>query len=249
MTSQDRSWDRSSQDRSSRDRSSQDKSSQNRSSQDKSSQDGSSQDRSSQDRSRQDIIPDLNFFRPNVFVIVESKHCPSASDVRALITHPLPTCQTETIMRFFEDDFNSDGDKCTCCYSCIKAHSENGCRKCEDLLGRYLATKTQKLAKPVAKEVREAFEELFATMGIDTLLVEGELAIKTNSFTRDFIQMSDEIKSGDDIVSLWHIDQDIAHNLYLLFHEIVFGNCDTIIDDSDHESESDALDLSSSDSD
>ena len=152
-------------------------------------------------------------------------------------------------MRFFEDDFKSEGDNCRCCYSCIKGHSEEGCQICERILCTFFAAKSQKLSKPVATEVREAFEELFATMGIDTLLVEAELAINTNSFTRDFIHMSDEIKSGDDIVSMWHIDTDIAQTLYMLFHEIVFGNSESVIDNAGYESEPDDLDLTSSDSD
>ena len=85
------------------------------------------------------------------------------------------------------------------------------------------------------------------TFKINTVLVEGELEIKTNSLIKGFLKMSDEIKSGVDVVNLWHIDQSIAQKLFMLFDEIVFGNFDTLTDDSDPESDSDALDLSSDD--
>ena len=109
----------------------------------------------------------------------------------------------------------------------------------------FLAPKSQKLTKSVAREVREAFEELFSSLGINTVLVEGELEMKPDSLVKDFLKMSDEIKSAEDIVSLWHIDQSIAKKLFMLFDEIVFGHFDTLTDDSDPGSDSDALDKSS----
>ena len=111
----------------------------------------------------------------------------------------------------------------------------------------FIAPKSQKLTKSVATEVREALKELFSTLGNNTLMVEGDLEIKTDSFINDFLKMSDEIKSAVDVVNLWHIDQSIAQKLFMLFDEIVFGNFDTLTDDSDPESDSDALDLSSDD--
>ena len=80
----------------------------------------------------------------------------------------------------------------------------------------FIVPKSQKLTKSVATEVREAFEELFTTFKINTIMVEGELEIKTNNLIKDFLKMSDEIKSADDIVSLWHIDQSIAEKMFML---------------------------------
>ena len=111
----------------------------------------------------------------------------------------------------------------------------------------FIAPKSQKLTKSVATEVRVAFEELFSTLKMSTILVEGELEMKTSSLIKDFLKMSDEIKSVNDIVNLWHIDQSIAQNMFMLFDEIVFGNFDTLSDASDKESDSDTLDGSSDD--
>ena len=114
-------------------------------------------------------------------------------------------------------------------------------------MNTFLAPKTQKLTKSVAAEVSEAFEELFAALQVNTLLVEGELEIKTTSLIKDFLKMSDEIKSPEDIVNMWHIEHSIALKLFMLFDEIVFGDSDILSDASVsvNDSDSDALDLSS----
>ena len=147
----------------------------------------------------------------------------------------------------FDENYESNGRDCYCCYVCIKKHAEEECNKCVETLDMFIAPKSQKLTKSVATEVREAFEELFSTLKMNTILVEGELEIKTSSLIKDFLKMSDEIKSVNDIVNLWHIDRSIAKNMFMLFDEIVFGNFDILSDASDKESDSDTLDGSSDD--
>ena len=76
-------------------------------------------------------------------IILEAKHCPPSSDVRALISKPLPRCQTKTILDFFEDDVQVDADQCTCCFACMKRHSESGCEKCCEFLAKFVTHKSQ----------------------------------------------------------------------------------------------------------
>ena len=177
-----------------------------------------------------------------VDTISEAKHCPVISDVRALITKPPPACQSETILRLFDDAYKSEVPKCICCYSCIKQHSADGCHNCELFLNKFFSQNPlKKFSKSVAFELKEALEELFVTLQMDTLLVEGDLVITTKGFIKDFIKMCDEIKTKEDIIEMWHIDEAIALNVILLFHEVINEDLGDILscDDSDDESETD----------
>ena len=75
--------------------------------------------------------------------ISEAKHCPPSSDVRALIAKPLPRCQTKTILDLFEDNVQVEMDQCSCCFACIKRHSESGCEKCCEFLAKFVMHKSQ----------------------------------------------------------------------------------------------------------
>ena len=81
-----------------------------------------------------------------------------------------------------------------------------------------------KVTKSVAVELKQAIEELFAALGLDTILMEGELAVTTSSFAKDFIKLIDEVKDERDIMELWHIESSIAHELFLLYKEVVYGD-------------------------
>ena len=87
-------------------------------------------------------------------------------------------------------------------------------------------------------ELKEAMGELFAAMGADTLLVEDELEVTTKNFVKDFLKMSDEVKTENDIIEIWHIDKTVAHQIFMLFNEVVFGDLCDSDDDSDTASES-----------
>lgn len=97
-----------------------------------------------------------------------------------------------------------------------------------------------KVKKSVASCLKEALEELFEALNMDTVLVENKLKVTTKEFVTDFIHMCDEIKSAEDIVETWHVDIELAKTLFSLFSEVVFGSAsyddfDTIPDfcDSD----------------
>ena len=174
------------------------------------------------------------------FSISASKHCPAKSDCRALIEKPLPFCQKETMLRFFDDAYSSEGSKCDCCYSCIKRHSNDGCQECYQLIHTYFPTISKsRIKKSVASQLKEALKELFEALGVVTLLIENELDINVDDFIRDFIRMCDEIKSDTDIVNLWHVDSLVASDVYKLFIEILHDDGD---DFSDSDKDDTALD-------
>ena len=65
-----------------------------------------------------------------MILVSESKHCPSTSDCRDLITKPLPICQTKTLIQMFDKDVNVQLEECSCCFGCIHRHSNEGCLVC-----------------------------------------------------------------------------------------------------------------------
>ena len=106
-----------------------------------------------------------------IISFVEAKHCPATSDVRALIAKPLPRCQTETAMRFFDERFVSSVPKCLCCYSCIRDHGDSGCASCTVLLQTFFTQNAKtKVTKTAAVDLTEALEELFLALRMDTIL-------------------------------------------------------------------------------
>ena len=70
---------------------------------------------------------------------------------------------------------------------------------------------------------KNPIEELFAAIGSDTLLIEGELVVTATSFAKDFIKCIDEIRNENDIVDMWCIDPSLARELFILFKEVVYG--------------------------
>ena len=180
---------------------------------------------------------------------LEAKHCPASSDVRALIAKPPPTCQSQTIVKLFDDNFVVEASRCTCCFSCIKQHGSDGCDRCVEFLNKYFPQNTKpKVTKSVAVELKQAIEELFAAMGQDMILIEGELGVTASSFAKDFVKLIDEVRDENDIMEIWHIESSLAQELFLLFKEVVYGDsCESNNDRNDNiesEFESDELDES-----
>ena len=125
--------------------------------------------------------------------VVEAKHCPVTSDCRDLITKPLPACQSETILKLFDENFKSDIPECYCCYSCIKQHCLDGCKKCSELLVTFLPESSKKkVNKAVAADLKEALFDLFVALRMDLIFVENELTVKPSNFIKDFLKMLDK---------------------------------------------------------
>ena len=122
-------------------------------------------------------------------------------------------------------NFVVEASPCACFFSCIKQHGLDGCTRCEEFLDKYFPHDQKlKVRKSVAIELKQAIEELFDALGLDRILMEGELAVTTSSFAKDFIKLIDEVKDERDIMELWHIEFSLAQELFLLFKEVVYGD-------------------------
>ena len=128
----------------------------------------------------------------------------------------------------------------------MKQHSVQGCDKCSAFLAKFLPHNPKfRVSKSVGTELKESIKELFAAMKMDSVLIENELKVTVTSFAKDFLKMTDEVKTENDIVRLWHIDTFVAKKLFDLFNEVVFGVLDYSSNSSgDSESDSDNLDES-----
>ena len=117
----------------------------------------------------------------------------------------------------------------------MKQHSTNGCEKCDTFLNKFFpADSYLKVRKSVVSELREALEELFGALRTEFLLLENEVEISSRSFIKDFIKMSDEVRSEKDIIEIWHVDPTTAFNIFMVFEEVLFGSsyaCENVPDE------------------
>ena len=173
------------------------------------------------------------------FHILESKHCPASSDCRELISKPLPYCQAEVLYKMFDENFRSDIVQCHCCYSCIRRHASDGCEECIVFIKTFFKnTSTKRRSKPVMKQLKDKLHGFFKAIRIDSVIFEGAHSVSVHSFVKDFLTMTDEITSADDIANLWHIESGIACKVYSVYSEVMHGTeveeihgFDTEIDD------------------
>lgn len=124
--------------------------------------------------------------------ISEAKHCPVTSDCRALITKPLPPCQSEVIMKLFDENYKSDNVKpCFCCYSCIESHSHEGCLDCQVFLAEYFpGTGRHGVNKSVSRELNNALQDLFNVLKLGSILIESEFEVPSRSFIKGILSSS-----------------------------------------------------------
>ena len=100
---------------------------------------------------------------------VAAIHCDPSSDCRQLISEPLPKCQTEVLLKFFDSNFALNAIPCYCCYSCIKRDAGNGCVKCVDFLETYLGTRRQRKPVSTLKHLGNGLKELFNGLGMTSI--------------------------------------------------------------------------------
>ena len=156
---------------------------------------------------------------------IAAMHCPPSSDSRSLISDPLPKCQTTTLFRFFDQDFEHNSSPCVCCYSCITRDSDQGCQDCYKFLNTYLHQKklfTQ--SRSTLKEIKCGLQELFRGLRLKFIEVESNLQLTVENFSEDFVRAFDEISGSSDIVKLWHIDKDLAEDVYGVCLEVLEDN-------------------------
>ena len=156
---------------------------------------------------------------------ISAIHCPPSSDCRALISEPLPKCQTRCLFSYFDPQFEVNGFPCNCCYRCIVRDSENGCDNCTLFLETYLPRKVSHLrCSSVRKGLKSAIMELFRGLGISSIDIETRLSLNIENFANDFVKVYDEIDSPSSIQSLWHVSEELARDLYEVSLEFINSN-------------------------
>ena len=183
-------------------------------------------------------------------ILSESKHCPVYSDCRTLIATPLPQCQTDIMLKLFDDRCESILVKCHCCFCCIRKHSEDGCRSCIEFLNNFFPPISKlKLRNSVSSELKAALRELFTAMEVSSIKVEEKLDLNVASFIVDFVRVLDEIREPNDIVKLWHVSYETAKKIFSIFNAVTNTQFDEDPCDFDSESSKDEFDDSSSEAD
>ena len=111
------------------------------------------------------------------------------SDCRAMITKPLPQCQSEIIMKLFEENYQSDdARKCLCCYACILSHSQDGCFDCQVFLSEFFpGPGKHRVNKSVSRELNNALQDLFTVLKLGSILIENEFKVTSQSFIKGIL--------------------------------------------------------------
>ena len=138
----------------------------------------------------------------------------------------------------FDKNLNIQLDKCKCCFSCIKTHSESGCQVCRYFLETYFPRNNSvKGKKSVYAELKHALTELFEAMNVKSLRVEADLEIDCSSFICDFLRVVDQVKSFEDIEKLWHVERKVAINVFSIFDDVLHDNFDEVDGEDENEEE------------
>ena len=157
-----------------------------------------------------------------MILVSESKHCPSTSDCRDLITKPLPICQTKTLIQMFDKDVNVQLEECSCCFGCIHRHSNEGCLVCLNFIHRYFpSAASNKHKKSVYDEMKCALTDLFSALELSNIRVENDLSLDCKSFIKDLLRVVDEVQCSQDIVRLWHIDKSVAVKIFSVLQSVL----------------------------
>ena len=136
-------------------------------------------------------------------------------------------CHRVQIGKFFDVESTFAGSSCHCCFVCIKLHSEEGCKSCQEFLSFFFPPKASlKLSKSVSEELREALADLFQALNITQVRVEDDLTVSIESFCSDFLRMVDEVKSFHDIERIWHVHSKIARAVFAILEEVLLGDSD-----------------------
>ena len=158
-------------------------------------------------------------------LILESKHCPSSSDCRALIEKDGSMCHRKVIGKFYDEEVSPNEIVCTCCYICIKAHAQESCSECKQFLDTFFPVRSScKLSRSVSNELKCALKELFAALSLKEVKVEANLCLTVSNFISDFIKVMDEIQSFADIVRIWHVSPDVAGKVMSIVREVLHGD-------------------------
>ena len=79
-------------------------------------------------------------------------------------------------------------------------------------------------------------------MKLSCIKVEGQLELNCSNFIGDVTKMLDEIRDPDDIIKFWHVERDLARNVYLVLQDVIFGDYAECFSSSDESEDSSADD-------
>ena len=126
----------------------------------------------------------------------------------------------------FDENYKSSIETCHCCYSCISRHANDGCEDCLAFIDTFFKkSSNKKRTKSVIQHLKYELNEIFAAMRKDYVFMEDH-PVPASSFVQDFLSMSDEISSAEDIVNLWHIETNIAYKVYAVYSEFMSASLD-----------------------
>ena len=124
-----------------------------------------------------------------------------------------------------------------------------GCERCSDLLRKFLPVSRRcRIAKSISSELYEALLELFDVMSLESITVESSLEISCESFAKDVMRMVDELKSSLDIVQFWHVNYELATNVFAVIQDVLHSDFEIMEESSETDEfveSSDDEDLSS----
>ena len=98
----------------------------------------------------------------------------------------------------------------------------------------------------VAKILREGLFSLFDAINKKDVVLDSCERVSVKSFIQDFCKMTGEIRSKEDVASLWKIDDVLAERIFALFEEVVLEtdyNFETTIDSDSSGSGSDTTEF------
>ena len=114
-----------------------------------------------------------------------------SSDCRELISKDTE-CHTSAILSHFHQEScgrMKPASPCSCCFNCIKSHSDNGCEGCKRFLSRYFpVVRRVKMIKSVASELASALSELFEILSMKCIKVETSLEVSCSDFIKDLMK-------------------------------------------------------------
>ena len=92
-------------------------------------------------------------------------------------------------------------------------------------------------SKSLRKGLKVALLDLFDELNIKSIEIETRLTLTVSNFTDDFIKVYDEITGPSDIQALWHVPQELAHDLYAVCSEFLTSKITEKANDSDDDGE------------
>ena len=143
-------------------------------------------------------------------------HCPPSSECRSLVTDPPPQCQTKTLFRNFDPEFDAHVAPCECCFSCISRHADDGCHRCSLFLETYIPKQKVSNVKfpSIRKGLKSVILDLFCGLNLTEIKIENRVTLCVQSFASDFVKVFDEINHCAGVKNFWHLPPELSEDIF-----------------------------------